>query len=352
MKTVRKLVLYSILCIMTSSFLFFPGVRAQDIVYNGVDTEKFPNFIMYPSEVYEYNYSSFISKWQARPEFYMQFEFLKGNDTFLLDMPGVFLYDSPGYGIWGNFYGINDTTGAITHQISDYQIAFWNESILLYGSGRFIPVNASGEVSRSTLDKAAEACNSSWWMGYLNMEVYYNINSFRLWNGPSDYIIANYSSDGIRLNFIVNVSASSMLFTDTLMSRPVQLPPVFSFATHSGLSTVSSRQVTLDLTIPAADNNNDGLPDTDYQYRMYEGGIWSTWEDVTPTMSYDLGSVSAGNYTLTVEVKSMYGVTQEQIEVEYIPSSSDAIPGSSVLLIVAIMGFSISILLSRYRKKK
>ncbi|GAH95939.1 unnamed protein product, partial [marine sediment metagenome] len=37
-------------------------------------------------------------------------------------------------------------------------------------------------------------------------------------------------------------------------------------------------------------------------------------------------SAPAGNYTLTVEVKSMYGITQEQIEVEYTPSSEDAIP--------------------------
>jgi hypothetical protein len=134
------------------------------------------------------------------------------------------------------------------------------------------------------------------------------------------------------------------------MSRPAQLSPVFSFATASGLSTVSSQQLSLDLTIPAADNNNDGLPDTDYEYRVYEGGVWSSWAAVTPFIDYDLGSVPAGNYTLTVEIKSMYGITQEQIEVEYIPSSSDAIPGSSALLVVAILGFSVLLLLTKYRK--
>ncbi|MFW9894530.1 MAG: Loki-CTERM sorting domain-containing protein [Candidatus Thorarchaeota archaeon] len=48
----------------------------------------------------------------------------------------------------------------------------------------------------------------------------------------------------------------------------------------------------------------------------------------------------------------MYGITQEEIFIEYIPSQVEAIPGYSAVLIIITIIFSISILLWNYRKNQ
>ena len=349
MKTTRKILLVFFLCMPLTMFLLIPLVPAQDTVYNGADTENCPSLSVYPSEVYEFNLTGTFSTWA--PETYEKFIIQKANESefFRLLLPWLNFTYGRGYIVWGEGYQMNATSGMVDHQLLHNDLAYWNESIAFCGgvgqlgfAAQFIPVDSGTKiVSASILNAVAYYFNYSQ-IKFENMNIFPNIYSIHMWNNSiTHYLKANYTEDGILLNMECEIDDLTGL-NYTLMSQPAQLPPIFSFDTASGLPTETRRTISLDLTIPAADNNNDGLPDTDYQYRVFEGGIWSDWDVVTPFINYDLGSVPAGNYTLTVEVKNMYGSTQEQIEVEYIPSSSDAIPGFPAVLILVILGFSIS----------
>lgn len=349
MKTSKKLFVIGFFCMTLTSLFLIPIAPAQEVVYDGANTERFPYFLIYPSEVFEYNWTAFVFEHIASAnETYCKYEIVKGNNTLYYHIDGF--TSQKGYGLWGSTTVINATSETVMSIEPEEQLAFWNASIPFNGTmgWTFIPVGEDGIVSPFIFDKIVDYFNTSW--SYLYSRAYYDIYSMHFWSAADEYRMLNYTEDGILKDSRSVSSGGRISFNQTLMSMPARLPPVFSFDTVSGLSTITSRQISLDLTIPAADNNNDGLPDTDYQYRVFESGVWSDWAVVTPFIDYDLGSVSAGNYTLTVEVKSMYGVTQEQIEVEYIPSS-DAIPGYSAVLILVVLGFSISILLSKYRKK-
>ncbi|MBY8989410.1 MAG: hypothetical protein KGD58_01540 [Candidatus Lokiarchaeota archaeon] len=358
MKTTRKLLLISFLCIPLTTLLLIPMAPAQDIIYDGADTENCPSFSVYPSEVYEFNVTDENPSFQRFPESYDKIIIQKANvsDLNVNTIPPL-IYGN-GVNVWSTIYEINATSGTIDWSHTNWLSAYWNESLGFCGTlnlassvAPFIPLDSgTGTVSVSILNAVIDWINYSQ-VKFEHRKIYPAIHSFHIWNeSVTHFIKANYTEDGILLKSENNFEFD-WAFNYSLMSQPAQLPPVFSFATTSGLSTVPSRHISLDLTIPAADNNNDGLPDTDYQYSVFESGVWSDWGIVTPFIDYDLGSVPAGNYTLTVEVKNMYGITQEQIEVEYIPSSSDAIPGYSALIILVILGFSVSILLGKYRKK-
>lgn len=350
MKTAKKLLVICFFCMTLTSLFLIPIAPAQEVVYNGANTEQFPYFSMYPSERYEFNYTFISGKTVAYAnETYFRYDLIKGNESGFY-IPLWNIAHEKGYSIWGNKYKINATSGLIEWQGMDFQLAFWNESIPFVGRFDFIPVDSGGQVSTFILDATAGYFNAP--HPYQSWVIYPNIYSMHLWNGTGTdiYLNANYTDDGILLNYVAH-KLDWYHFDIALMSQSAQLAPIFSFTTESGELTVSSSHISLDLTIPSADNNNDGLPDTDYEYRVLEGAVWSDWAVVTPFIDYNLGSAPAGNYTLTVEVKSMYGITQEQIEVEYTPSSEDAIPGFSAVLIMVILVFSVSILLGKYRKK-
>lgn len=341
MKTTRKLLILSFFCMTLSSLFLIPIAPAQTVEYNGADTESIPHFSVYPSEWYIYETYHLSDE-----PFYRLFEITHGNVSDV----------GMGYGdcVWATSHNINITTHVIYYTSEGYSLlGFWNDTTGLFQTSIFLPVESDGIVSERIFNNVSSYYENNVfanpnWFDY--NESNYDDLTIRYWNEiANDYSYnTTWGSDGVLLS--VNETHPSMP-NMTLYSRPAQLPPTFFFTTTSGLSTVSSSQISLGLTIPDADNNNDGLADIDYQYRVFESGVWSDWAVVTPFIDYDLGSVSAGNYTLTVEAKNMYGTTQEQIEVEYAPTSSDAIPGYSAVLILVVLGFSISILLSKYRKK-
>lgn len=348
MKTTKKLLVISFFCMTLTSLFLIPIAPAQEFVYDGANTERFPYFSVYPSEVFEYNLTGFI--WDnivAANETYYKYEIVKGNNTFYYYVDGF--TSQKGYGLWGKTTTVNATSGAVMSVSPEEQLAFWNASIPYNGTMgvSFIPVDDDGIVSPFIFDKVVDYFNVS--RSYLYAKAYYDIYSMHFWDAADEYIKLNYTENGILKDYRW-VDQDEKSINQTLMSMPTRLPPAFNFTTESGELTVSSKRVTLDLTIPSADNNNDRLPDTDYEYRVLEGEVWSNWTAVTPSIEYNLGSFSPGNITLTVEVKSMYGITQEQIEIEYTPSK-DAIPGFSTVLIMVILACSVAILLGRYRKR-
>ena len=141
----------------------------------------------------------------------------------------------------------------------------------------------------------------------------------------------------------------------TLYSQPAQLPPVFSFSTEDDILIVNSTDIALKVTIAAADNNNDETIDTDYQYRVVKGSTGTSWALIPPLIDIDLGLVSAGNYMVSMEVKNMYGTTQEQIEIQYDPpgdGDSPEIPGYSIILISIAFLIGVSFLIFKNRMRK
>ncbi len=112
--------------------------------------------------------------------------------------------------------------------------------------------------------------------------------------------------------------------------------------------------------ITDADNNNDQIVDTDYQYRIYNGTSWTAWAAIPATIPYDLGNVTTGNYDITMEVKNMYGVSSEQIQIQYTAPSDDGdgdgeppeIPGYSVILTSIALLLGVSFLIQKNRKNK
>jgi len=144
----------------------------------------------------------------------------------------------------------------------------------------------------------------------------------------------------------------------TLYSQPAQLPPAFSFTTESGSLSVNTTDFKLNITITDADNNNDGIVDTDYQYRIQNGSTWSAWASPPSQLDWDLGAVADGSYPITMEVKNMYGVTQQQITIQYTAPGGDddgdgeeAIPSYPIAIISLVAIFSVSLIILKHRKK-
>jgi len=122
--------------------------------------------------------------------------------------------------------------------------------------------------------------------------------------------------------------------------------------TEGGIININSTTVKLDLDITNQDSNNDKVTDTDYQYRLLINSLWSSWLPVTGLIDYDLSPIPSGAHDITVEVKNMYGITQDQITIQYTaPSTPDGIPGYSTLLIVGLLALGESVIIFRFRKK-
>ena len=137
------------------------------------------------------------------------------------------------------------------------------------------------------------------------------------------------------------------------MSQPAQLPPKFSFTTEDGVLEINSTDLKLIANITDADNNNDGLVDNDYLYRLQIDSTWTNWTTISSLINHDLSSITSGTYQVTMEVKNMYGVVQDQITIQYTapPPISTSIPGYSTLIIAVILVLGVSTILFKFRKK-
>ena len=368
MKKSNKYIFLSIFCIFFIIPVYIPRTNAQEWTYNGVDTEQIPEFFVYPSERYYYNYSG------APPLFfdetYLRFDIVKGNitDTFMgmTSIPALPPLVN-GTSIFGDIYWGNATSGEEVLELSDYQFVYWNETIglvtLNHYPAIYIPVDEYGEATAQSLEIAIE---SAQWaikvagLGRFEHNASYpSIYSIELWNSTHNnaYYKMNFTENGQQINTeFYNVANGANI---TLISRPAQFSPDFvSLTTESGELTTHTTEIKLIANITDADNNNDGMIDTDYSYHIYNGTDWSAWAPVTSVIDYDLGSVVNGNYELTMEVKNMYGVVDESITIQYTGQEEDGdgegiIPGYPIAIIslVAIFSVSIIILIKRNRVK-
>lgn len=341
MKITKKI---GVLFIITISFLWaflIPNTYAQEWVYDGADTQSIPSFNIYPSEWYAYSHS------MLPPENITMAEIVHGNvsDPFML---------GNGTCVWGKSYFKNLTSDELYLFVGDTLICYWNESVGFQGSGFMIPVGNDGKVSENILNNM-----SIYWADMLSSEtfehnqVYPTLYSIAFWNDTYNnaYFHFNYTDDGILTGYTSYLLPHGNL---TLYSQPAQLPPVFSFAPEHSSLIVNSTTFILDIVITAADNNNDGMTDTDYLMRHLQGSTWTSWGTPPNHLLWNLGpSATAGNYTITIEVKNMYGVTQEQIEVQYDPpgDTDNGIPGFSIILIPIALLLGISFLIHKNRKK-
>ncbi|MFX1281710.1 MAG: hypothetical protein ACFFA3_20330 [Promethearchaeota archaeon] len=340
MKIVKKVILLGIFSISFLGFFLIPRTYAQEWTYDGVDTEVIPTYSVYPSEWYAYEQTL------LPPENITLVEITHGN----VSNPG------PGNGIcvWGRSYYKNITSGSLYLLSAGILISYWNESIGYFGSGVILPVEGDGEISENILNNASvvwESLLSS--ITFENKQTYINTNSIAFWNETYNnaYLYLNYTDDGIMTGYTSYMLPTGNL---TLYSQPAQLSPVFSFTTEYDTLIVNSTDIDLKAAITDADNNNDGITDTEYQYRIFYGSTWTSWAAVPPLIDFNLGSVSAGNYTVTMEVKNMYGTTQEQIEIQYEPlgNGEPPIAGYSTILIAIVIFVGVSFLIFKNRMKR
>ncbi|MFX1411178.1 MAG: hypothetical protein ACFFA6_12565, partial [Promethearchaeota archaeon] len=247
-----------------------------------------------------------------------------------------------------------------------HSFVFWGEYNTYFGWDFpfLIPIEEEGEIWE--IGKvSADILNSvknclGYFYRFEHEQAYSDICSIFFWNDSfsNAYLKLNYTNDGILTNlevYGVNFTYQDYdyLVNTTLYSKPARLPPVFNFTTEDGILTINSTDIKLKIIISDADNNNDGTIDTDYKYRIFNGKSWTLWKKVTPLINLNLVATKAGNYTIKLEVKNMYGNTQEQITIEYIPpESTDEVIFPYLIIIISIvllLGLSI-LIYSFYRK--
>jgi len=347
MKIVKKVILLCILSITLLSTFLIPKTYAQEWTYDGANTERIPNYSVYPSEWYVY-----IPEWSGFPDdLNLGLEVTHGNITDL------------GWGngtcVWGNGYWWNTTTGEKTQSGPNSLISYWNDTVgfVTFAAPAIIPVENDGKVSPSILGWLSVFLEGMF-LAEDNLEhlyIYNSIYSIAFWNESYNnaYIYFNWTDDGILMKYESNILTKGNF---TLYSQPAQLPPIFSFTTEHDTLNVNSTDTDLKVAITDADNNNDEVTDTDYLYRIFYNSTWTSWAAIPTLIDFNLGSVPAGNYTVTMEIKNMYGVTQEQIEIQYIPldegdDGSPKIPGYSIILISIAFFTGASFLIHKNRKK-
>jgi len=347
MKNVKRIILLSTISIIFFCSFMVPRATAQEWIYEGANTERIPNHSVYPSEWYAYEISGFPTDIVAAVKV------THGNITDYMMMGN-------GTCVWVNGYAWNTTSGEKTPSTpTNILVSYWNETVgyaSVFTPPIIIPVENDGKVSPSIL---------GWLSVFLGMElvdqnmeylyIYNGIYSIAFWNETINnaYIHFNWTDVGILTGFESNFPD---LGNFSLYSQPAQLPPVFSFTTKHDTLIVNSTDTDLKVATTDADNNNDGVTDTDYLYRIFYGSTWTSWAAIPTLIDFDLGSVPAGNYTVTVEVKNMYGVTQEQIEIQYAPpeegdDGSPEIPGYSIILISIALFTGASFLIHKSCKK-
>jgi len=348
MKKLNKCILIGITSLILICPFLIPITKAQEWTYDGADTPIIPDFSVYPSEWYVYNMTG------VPPELLFPVEIIKGNVS---DVPGL----GNGTCVWSNAWMLNTTSGEKTLSMGGALISFWNGTFYVSPEGLpfFIPVENDGKVSSHILNNASASLELELWsmmsINFEEQQVFPNIYSIAFWNTSYNdaYFKANFTDDGVLTQYnTYNMGMGNL----TLVSQPAQLTPVFSFTGEGDTLTFNSTDFKIATTITDADNNNDGVTDTDYLFRILNGSTWTSWAAPTSLLDWDLGSVAAGNYTITMEVKNMYGVTQEQVTFEYIPPavSTDGdgiISGYPIFLVSMVAILGISIIIYKYRKK-
>ncbi len=342
MKKLNKYILIGVTSLILICPFLIPITKAQEWTFDGVDTTNIPGFSVYPSERYVFN-----ATMTGDPEMLGLVEIVSGNIT----DPG------PGNGtvVWGNMWEWNTTSGEKTLQTTNFFIAYWNESIGYQsaGPGFLIPVENDGKVSLQILNNVSTFLAPMMAsMGLDSYQVYPSLYSIAFWN-TTNYFHLNYTDDGVLSQWVSDLFLIGNL---TLYSQPAQQAPVFSFTAEDDTLIVNSTDFKIETTITDADNNNDEVPDTDYLFRILNGSTWTSWATPTSLLDWDLGSVAAGNYTITMEVKNMYGVTQEEVIFEYIPPTvstdgDELISGYPIFLVSMVAILGMSIIIYRYRKK-
>ncbi len=362
MKNTKKVVLISFFSLFIFFSFLIPSVRAQEWIYDGVDTERFPGLFVYPSERYYYNFTGP----GIAPEVYMRFDIVKGNisDEFM-GSSTYFSYPPlvNGTCIFGDVYMGNSTSGQEYISGHNLQIVYWNETVGIISMGLIlIPVENTGEATAQSFEYVIEAAQIGMeaipGVGHFEHNASYpTIYSCELWNSTHNnaYYKLNYTENGHLI--FAETSGIPNMGNITLMTRPAQMSPVFTFSTDDDVLAVNSTDLTFVVDITDADNNNDGTIDTDYQYRIYNGTSWTAWAVIPATIDYSLGTVPTGNYDITMEVKNMYGVASDQIQIQYTAPSGDGdgetppIPGYSVVITSIALLLGITFIIQKNRKK-
>lgn len=349
MKKINRYILFGITSLILIFPFLIPITKAQEWTYDGIDTINIPGFSVYPSEEYVFN-----ATMTPDPEMLGLVEIVSGNIT----DPG------PGNGIvvWGNMWEWNTTSGEKTLSVTNFFVCYWNETIGYQsaGPGFLIPVENDGKVSSDILNNVTTFLAPMLaGLGLDAYQVYPSLYSIAFWNTTNDvYFHLNYTNDGVLSQWKSDIPAGPGNLT--LISQPAQLPPAFSFTTESGSLSVNSTDFKLNITITDADNNNDELIDTDYQYRIQNGSTWSAWASPPSQLDWDLGAVADGNYDITMEVKNMYGVTSDMITIQYTAPTGDGdgdgdgdeiIPSYPIAIISLVAIFGVSFIVLKQRKK-
>jgi len=302
---------------------------------DGADPPQIPSFSVYPSEVYIYQYST-------KPDEVTIYTISHANvSDFSLPQATH---------IWGDMTRKNLTTGEINYASGDYNIIAWSQTEGCKGIV-FLPITPGGGVEAIALNNATSTLEiiliGNYDAEFEHKAVYPNYNSLAFWNSSNgDYYRVNWTSDGILNKKTANWGTQA---NTSIYSRPAQLPPQFTFTTETGSVNISSKHVSFDMSIVDADNNNDNATDTEYMYRIGNGVDWTDWADLLPIVDYSLSGSPTGALTITIEVKSMYGVAQQSLGINYTPSD-DAILSYSGVLVFLVLIFSVSILLQQSKK--
>lgn len=361
MKYSKKIIIISSLILMIFPLFLIPRTAvAQEWTYDGINTENIPEFSVYPSEWYHHN-STAKSGWirgEILPGNYSRIEIIKGNITDTFGSP----MSTNGTSVYVNYWVVNATSGEKSYAPytgPNFQINWWNGSVgFAFRVLEIIPVAADGKVSEHILNNVTQMLNAvfgTYKCNYEHNATYYNKYSFHFWNSSynNGYCIANFTDDGI-LKRLEHTCMNFPMPNITLISEPAQLPPDFDFTTEHDTLTVNSTEFKLNITITDADNNNNGEIDTDYLYRIQNGTTWTDWATPPDLLDWDLGDVETGNYTITMEVMNMYGVTQKEETIEYVPPKKPAskiIPGYNLILIALLTIIASAIIVRKRRKK-
>ena len=352
-------ILVSIFVLLIFSIINTPqNCVAEEWIFEEVDTEMIPEFSVYPSEHYTWIYLD--------GSFYGNFMLIKITKANLTDEYNHFsmlnfLMGENGTSIWGEQWLGNVSTGEAQLLYKNIQLVYWNKSIGYRAANTlFIPLEEDSTISEETFINATENWEISFFpiMGanFEHFTTYSNSLSCKYWNDTYNeaYFAANYTNDGV-LRDLETYSVPTIPINITLSSKPSQLPPDFDIITETGEFLFENKSIMINVTINDIDSNNDQITDDDYLYRMYLDDQWTDWTTPVEKINWTLSEDLAGNCTLIIEIRNMYGTTQKEITIEYDPhepnGGSPLIPGYSLIAIIFSISTGLITLLLRNKKK-
>ncbi|MHA1749377.1 MAG: hypothetical protein ACTSYF_12125 [Promethearchaeota archaeon] len=351
-RQISVLVFISIFFIFSISFLPRESV-AEEWTYEGVDTLRIPEFSVYPSECYSWIYLEGSMMYGN----FMMLEITKANLTDSYSYIVNFPMGENGTSIWAEQWLGNVSTGEKQKLYSDVQLVYWNKSVGYRAANTIlIPLEENGTISEETFDNATENWEITFFsvLGFNFEHLTTDINSLscKYWNDTYNqaYFKANYTEDGVLKD--MEIHKVSYMLNLTLLSKPAQLTPDFEIITENGELIFENKSVIVNVTINDADNNNDEVIDDDYLYRIFIDNQWTDWAIPINQINWTLSGTETGNYTISIEIRNMYGITQEEITIEYAPLVPDlpSIPGYSIITV--IFGFTLGILILLVRNRR